>query len=61
MRNCKNQLDKSAIGHGKHNISIRDGNDRLPQPTEKQPIRDVGGEAKVSQSCDPKPEEVNSG
>ena len=61
MSNCKNQLYKGAICHGKHNILICDGNDRLPQPTEKQPIRGVCGEAKVSQSRVPKPEEVNSG
>ena len=63
MRNCKNQLYKCAICNGKHNISICDGNDRLPQPTEKQPIRGapVGGEAKVSHSSVPKSEEVNSG
>ena len=58
--NCKNQLYKCAICHGKHNISICDGNDRLPQPTENQPIRDARGEAKVSHSSVPKPEEVNS-
>ena len=61
MCNCKNQLYKCAICHGKHNISICDGNDRLPQPTEKQPIRGVGGEAKGSQSSVPKHEKVNSG
>ena len=62
MRNCKNQLYKCAIYNGKHNISICDGSDRLPQPTEKQPIRGVlvGGETKVSHSSVPKPEEVNS-
>ena len=63
MRNCKNQLYKCAICNGKHNISICNGNDRLPQPTEKQPIRGVlvGGETKVSHSSVPKSEEVNSG
>ena len=63
MRNCKNQLYKCAICNGKLNISICDGNERLPQPTEKQPIRGVlvGGEAKVSHSSVPKSEEVNSG
>ena len=60
MRNCKIQLYKCAICHGKHNISTCDGNDRLPEPTEKQPIRGAGGEAKVSQSSVPNPEEINS-
>ena len=60
MCNCKSQLYKCAICHPKHNISICDDNDRLPQPTEKQPIRGVGGEAKLAQPSVPKPEEVNS-
>ena len=58
MRYCKNQLYKCAICHGKHNISICEGNDRLPQPPKKQPLRGVVGETKVSLSSVPKPEEV---
>ena len=61
MRNCKNQLYKCAICHGKHYISTCDDYDRLPQPTGKQPIRGVGGEAKVSHSSVSKPEEAYSG
>ena len=60
MGNCKNQLYKCATCHGKHNISICDGNDRLSQLTEKQPIRCVCGEAKAFHSSVPKSEEVNS-
>ena len=60
MRNCQNQSYKYAICHGKHIISICNGNDRLLQSTEKQLIRGVGGEAKVFHSSVPKPEEVNS-
>ena len=60
IRNCKNQLYKCVTCHGKHNISIYDDNDRLPQPTRKQSVRDVGGEAKVSHSSVPKSKEVNS-
>ena len=60
MYNRKNQLYKCVICHGNHNISICDGNERLRQPREKQPIRGVGGEAKVYHLSVSKPEEVNS-
>ena len=58
MCNCKNQLYNCAICLGKY-ISICDGNDRLPQPTEKQPIRGVGVEVKDSSLSAPKSEKVN--